>query len=80
MNTRFKIGDEIFYMDFSEPKKATVKGVAVITGEFKNHSFDKNGTEEKPAVVYSVGSFFLVDDEKAFATKEDLQSFLFLKL
>ena len=80
MESKFKIGDEIFYMKFDEPAKGTIKGIAFVIGDFKDTSFSKSGSIEKPSVTYSVGSYVVIDEERAFSTKEELQLSLFSKL
>ena len=80
MKSKFKIGDEIFYMNYDEPRKGIIKGIAFVIGEFENTSFKKIGTEETPSVTYSLGAYLVVDEDKAFSTKEELQTFIFSKL
>lgn len=80
MKSKFKIGDEIFYMNFSEPSKGIIKGIAFVIGEFSESSFKRKGLENNPAVIYSTGDYSAIDENKAFATKEELQSVLFSKL
>ena len=80
MKSKFKIGDEIYYMNYSEPAKGTIKGIAFVVGEFSESSFKRTGLENSPAVVYSTGSYSAIDENKVFATKEELQADLFSKL
>ena len=80
MKSKFKIGDEIFYMNYDEPRKGIIKGIAFVIGEFENTSLKKKGTEETPSVTYSLGAYLVVDEDKAFSTKEELQTFIFSKL
>ena len=52
VETKFNIGDEIYYMDFSEPKKAKIKGIAVVTGDFNDSNFSNiNDSENKKATI-----------------------------
>lgn len=80
MKSKFKIGDEIYYMNYAEPTKGTIKGIAFVIGEFSESSFKRTGLENNPAVVYSTGSYSAIDENKCFATKEELQNELFSKL
>ena len=80
MESKFKIGDEIYYMNYSEPAKGIIKGIAFVIGEFSEPSFKRTGTENNPTIVYSTGSYSAIDEDKAFATKEELQADLFSKL
>lgn len=80
MKSKFNIGDEIFYMNFNEPKKSKVIGIAFIIGDFKNSSFEKKGEVNNPSITYSVGGYSTVDEKDAFANKEELQNHLFAKL
>ena len=80
MESKFKIGDEIFYMNYSEPAKGIIKGIAFVIGDFQESSFKRTGLENNPAVIYSTGSYSAIDENKAFATKEELQNDLFSKL
>lgn len=80
VETKFNIGDEIYYMDFSEPKKAKIKGIAVVTGDFNDSNFRIKTNEEEYSVLYSTGSYSSLHEDKVFKSKEDLQENLFSKL
>lgn len=80
MKSKFKIGDEVYYMNYSEPEKGKIKGIAFVFGEFTESSFKRTGSLDSPTVVYSTGSYFAIDEDKLFATKEELQNALFSKL
>lgn len=80
MKSKFKIGDEIYYMNYAEPTKGTIKGIAFVIGAFSESSFKRTGLEDSPTVVYSTGGYSAIDENKAFATKEELQNEVFSKL
>ena len=81
METKFKKGTEVFFMNYSTPAKGIIKGIAVIDGDFKDSSFERKGTTEKPSISYSIeGSFTSMEEHKVFATKEELQNSLFANL
>jgi hypothetical protein len=80
MESKFKIGDTIYYMNYSEPVKGVIKGIAFVIGEFQESSFKRTGLENKPVVIYSTGNYSAIGEDKAFATKEELQADLFKKL
>jgi hypothetical protein len=81
MNTKFKIGEEVFFMRYDVPSKGIIKGIAIIEGAFKESSFEKTGTVENPSINYSIeGSYTSVEEHKVFATKEELVNSLFSNL
>lgn len=80
MESKFKIGDEIFFMGFSEPVKATVKGIMVLTGEVDTTGIKKDKKTPDPLIVYATGSYTTVEESKAYSTKEELRDILFAKL
>lgn len=80
MNTKFNIGDEIYYMSYPEPTKGIIKGIAFVIGEFTATSFKHTGSQENPKIIYSTGAYSEIEESKAFATKEELQNNLFAKL
>jgi hypothetical protein len=80
MNTKFKLGEEIFFMGFNEPVKASVKGIMIIVGEVDTTGVKKDKKIPDPMIVYATGSYSTVEESKAYATKEELQTVLFAKL
>lgn len=80
METKFKIGDEIFYMKYSEPAKGIIKGIAFVIGEFEDSSFKRKAVDGKPSITYSVGSYVTIEEANAFSTKDELQNYLFKNL
>lgn len=81
MKSKFKIGEEIYFMNYNEPSKGIIKGIAFIVGEFEDSSsFKRNGSVENPSISYSVGAYRTIEESKAFSTKEELQADLFSKL
>ncbi len=78
MESKFKIGDTVFFMEYSAPVKAEVKGISFVVGEFQESVHTKRvGTIEKPSIMYSFGTYTTVDEIKLFSSKEDLQESLF---
>jgi len=80
MNTKFKIGDQIFFMGYTEPVKATVKGIIVMTGEVDTTGIKKDIKTPDPVIFYATGSYTTVEESKAYETKEELRDVLFSKL
>lgn len=81
MKPKFKIGAEVFFMRYDEPSKGTIKGIAVIEGEFEEINFKRTGTKEEPSINYSMqGTYTSIEEHKVFSTKEQLQISLFSKL
>ena len=81
METKFKIEEEVFFMNYDKPSKGVITGIAIVYGDFKDSSFERKGTTEKPSISYSIeGSFTSIEEHKVFATKEELQNSLFANL
>lgn len=80
METKFNIGDEIYFMDFSEPKKSKIKGIALVTGDFNDSNFRLKTNDGEYSVLYSVGSYSSLHEDKLFKSKEDLQEYVFANL
>lgn len=81
MRTKFNIGEEVFFMKFgSEASKNTVKGIAVIVGDFEDSSFKRNGTLENPCITYCMSCYVTVNENKVFRTKEELIEDVFKNL
>jgi hypothetical protein len=79
MKSKFKIGDEIYYMGYDKPRKEIIKGIAVISGivEFGISTYE--GLESGPSILYSFG-YCNVEESKVFATKKELIDNLFSNL
>jgi hypothetical protein len=80
MESKFKIGQEVYYMNCNEPAKGLIKGIAFIVGNFTDSFFSREATEDKPCIVYSIGGYAAIDEDKVYASKMDLQNALFSKL
>lgn len=80
MESKFKIGQEIYYMNYDKPTKGIIKGVAFVFGEFSESSFKRKGTGNEPAIVYSTGEYSCIDESKAFTTKDELINGVFANL
>ena len=80
MESKFKIGDEIFFMDYATPSKGIIKGICFVEGEFDNSSFKRKSEDGTFAISYSAGPYTTIDEEKSFATKEELKANLFKSL
>ena len=80
METKFKIEEEVFFMNYDKPSKGVITGIAIVYGDFKDSSFERKGIIE-PSVNYSIaGSYSSIEEHKVFATKEELQNSLFSNL
>jgi hypothetical protein len=80
METKFKIDEEVFFMNYDKPSKGIIKGIAVIYGKFKDGALERNGTE-KPSINYSIeNNYNSVEEHKLFSSKEELQESLFSNL
>ena len=80
METKFKIGQEIYFMRYGEPLKGIIQGIALVYGSFEDSSFKRTSDTEKPFVVYSCGAYQIADEDKAFATKQELIDSVFAKV
>ena len=81
MKSKFKIGDEIFFMNYSTPAKGTVEGISFVVGKHETASRSKReGTFDKPSIEYYLGGYTTVDEAAVFASKEELQDDLFKEL
>ncbi len=80
MESKFKIGDEIYFMSYTRPTKGKIEGIAFVVGKFNNSVFKKTGTHENPSITYHTGGYDTVDEGNAYATKEELQIALFANL
>lgn len=73
---KFKIGQEVFFMSFEEAKKGTIKGIVAIQGEATLGDYSKtkyNVPEGETEFAYSVSEqYSLIEEDKLFATREDL--------
>lgn len=73
----FKIGDEIYHMGYSGPKKSVIQGIGEFTGKCKTTGFEKNVEPGSVTVTYYCNDYMVVDHEKAFASKQQLIDSLF---
>jgi len=81
MESKFKIGDTVFFMNYSTPSKAQIKGISFVIGEVTDSVHSKReGTYENPNVEYCVGGYSKYKEEQLFTSKEALQDSLFGKL
>ena len=74
--SNFKIGDTIHYMECNAPKQSVIKGIVEIQG-FVETSGLKKDVKEGKSVLYSTGSYFLIEEDLAFQTSEKLMNSLF---
>lgn len=77
---KFKIGDEIFFMHFSQPRKAKVIGVVKTEGDVDTTSFKQKTEPGEVAILYSVGMFNLVEEKDAYSSKDELINGVFSKI
>lgn len=75
--SKFKIGDEIHYMDNNKPTVNKVKSILIIEGEIEI-GYKKYKTEpQEPITVYLVGYSTHVPEENAHSNLEDLKNQVF---
>lgn len=76
MLEKFKVGDEIWFMESNKPKSEIVKGIAVFNGHCKTLHDDVDASEIV-IVRYYYDSWGYVNHSNVFATKEELKDSLF---
>lgn len=75
--SKFKIGDEIHYMDNNKPTVSKVKAILVIEGEIEV-GYKKYKTEQnEPVTVYLVNYSTHVAEENAHKNLENLKDQVF---
>jgi hypothetical protein len=72
---KFTIGDEVYFMRYDTPVKKTIKGYAIVYGEFKDLS-DKDPV----GIVYSFDDFTKANEKAVFASKDLLMEHMFKDL
>ena len=74
--SKFKIKQEVYFMDFSTPSKGKIKGIATIEGDLIMGGLNKSNQ-----VIYAVeGCYSSLDEDKLFTSKEELNKHLFKDL
>ena len=77
MQTKFKIHDEIHFMENNKPQSGKIKGISTYEGNIKALHFEREVVKDKILVCYHCGPYISVDEQNAFASKEELQKSLF---
>jgi len=80
MKSKFNIGDEIYFMNYDTPSKGIIQGIAFIMGDFKSVNFSRKSDGDKPAIVYSMDGYAIVNERGAFKSSEELKDSLFKNL
>ncbi len=76
--SKFKIGDAIFYIENNIPKKGIIEGIVTYEGKCTSiYNSQREVACGKNEYVYHVGQYSTVEEKTAFATKEDLLNTLF---
>jgi hypothetical protein len=75
--SKFKIGDTIHFMEFNKPKEAIIKGIIEIQGFVETSGMKKDVKENETCVLFSTGSYSLIEEDNAFQTAEKLMFSLF---
>lgn len=76
--SKFKIGDEIHYMECNKPKCSIVKGIARYEGTVKGIRTEEHIIKEnEQKVVYHFDNYDQVAEVDAFSTVEELKTSLF---
>lgn len=80
METKFKIGDEVYFLDYKTPKKDVITGISVFWGVDKN--VNKRSTLEGQVKVYYYTSekYSELEETELFKTKQALIDSLFSSL
>lgn len=78
--SKFEIGEEIFFMEFNQPKKAAVIGISNLEGKVKFTGIEVDNQQGVITTYYHVGSYSSVEEKNAYSSKEELQKSLFDKL
>lgn len=68
--TKFKIGDEVFFMEYSGPKKEIIKGIEFTVGF--DQKTEKEFTVEKPKITYVFSKYSEKCESECFGSKQDL--------
>lgn len=75
--SKFKIGDTIHYMESNKAQQKEIKGISRYEGKVELSSLKIDAAEGKTVTKYHTGFFESVDEENAYATKEELQQSVF---
>lgn len=78
--SKFKIGDEIFFMGVSEPKKAKITGIVKTEGDVETVSFKQKTVPGEVSILYSAGTYNLIEEKDAYSSKEELINAVFSKI
>jgi len=70
--SKFKIGQEIFFVENNLPKKSEIKGIAIYEGKCEAYNFTKEAESGKTLIVYHTGGYSSVEEKNAYSSKEEL--------
>lgn len=72
MKTKFNIGDELYYMNYTRPEKSIVTGISLFYG-IDDHINKRKAPENGCLVLYVLKDKYSEAEEKdLFRTKEEL--------
>lgn len=80
METKFKIGDEVYYMWFSTPIKSKITGIGVYWGVDKNVNKREVPMGEYEVVYFCNDTYSEIKEKDCFKTKEELINNVFSSL
>lgn len=75
--SKFKIGDTIHYMASNKAEAKEIKGISTIQGTVEVSAFKKTVPEGVIAISYHTGFYETIEEENAYATREELQQSVF---
>lgn len=79
--SKFKIGEEIFYMETNIPKKSIIKGISRYEGDCEVLTGSTRRVKEGDQLfVYHLGGYSVIEEKDAYASKEELISMISSKL
>lgn len=74
MKTKFNIGEEVFFMDYTTPAKKKITGITFTVGEAEG------GTvylPEEPLIQYRFNNYCIKEESLLYTSKKALQDDLF---
>ena len=80
METKFKIGEEVYFMDYKTPRKDIITGIAVFWGEDNNVNKRKALEGQCIILYYTKEKYSELEEKELFKTKDELVNSLFSSL
>ena len=80
METKFEIGDEVYFMDYKTPQKDTITGIAIFWGVDRNVRKVSVPEGQHQVIYYTKNKYSELEEKELFKTKDELVNSLFSSL